>query len=316
MPVTISEREQNENLCLAFRLMLEELGDRSIAIVFFRTDREPFTDIYRTTWKELEIQHWVESLEVDGLSCYRLTGFGWLEGLYQVGQFKQDAIKKMMGGYAATLKHYVKGRQQDRIILFNTLVKEAGLPEGFVFNAIESGLLQKSSGIYDATWVDRGLLVRIPLNFGVKTVDHTADIRAQLESVQEELERAKERLSEVTCSFCGAPIVGQGSIPISDHVDGYFVAYECGRYDTDSGSSQPCSLDPNFPKLEDYELIFQEYPEESSTKWTCWAKPRSLNARRLDLHAEYGRKKRKPNSEWWNDTIGLQNPGRDSSTKG
>jgi hypothetical protein len=290
-PVTYSEQDQKKNISLAFHLMMERLDDRSIVATLFCLDREPFSNIYNTTWKELEIQHWIEKLEIDGQPCYRFTGSGWLEALYQIGLFRDEALKNRMGGYEAILKSHVKGRRQDKVMLFDELVRETGLHEGWVFNAIESGLLQRSYGIHDATWVDRGFLVKIPLNFGMKRIDHTIDIRAQLESVQEQLERANERLSEVTCSFCGAPIIAQGSFPISDHADGCYESYACGRYDTDGISAQPCPLDPNFPKLEEYEFVFKEYHEDSAAKWNCWARPITYNARRFHIHPEFGRTK-------------------------
>jgi|LSQX01.1.fsa_nt_gb hypothetical protein len=289
--MTHSAQDQMANISLAFRLLMEGLDARSIAVTLFYLDREPFSSIYNTTWKELEIQHWIEVLEIDGQPCCRFTGLGWLEALYQIGLFQDEALKRKMGEYAAILKNYVKGREQDKVISFNELVRETELSEGWVFNAIESGLLQKSFGIHDATWLDRGFLVKIPLNFGVKRIDHAADIRAQLESTQEELERAKERLSEVTCSFCGAPIIAQGSFPISDHADGYYESYACGRYNTDGFSAQPCPQDPKFPKFEEYELIFKEFPEDSFIKWNCWAKPITYNANRFYLHPEFGKTK-------------------------
>jgi hypothetical protein len=286
--MTHSESDRQENLRLAFRLMLGELDDKSIAISFICPDDARYSDIYKTTWKELETQDWIEPLQIDGQLYYRLTGSGWLEAHYQIGSFKLEAVKKRMGEFAAFLKSYVKGRQQDKLIPFSTLVEEFGFPGGWIFNAIESALLKKSFGIYDATWVDRGLIVRIPLNFGISIVDHTADIRAELDSVQEELEEARERLSEVTCSYCGAPIVAQGSFPVSEHDDGDYTSYACGRYESSDGLDHPCPLDPDFPKLEEYELVLKENSKEPVLKWSCIPKPKTRNARLLGLRSEYG----------------------------
>lgn len=174
------------------------------------------------------------------------------------------------------------------MVLLNKIVADAGLPPGWVFNAIESSLLRKLCNTRDAGWEDTAVLVRIPMNFGMKLLDHTADIRAELDQMREDLDAAKDRLREVTCSFCGAPIVGQGSIPLSGDVDGYYVAYDCGRYDTDGYGVQACPLDPRFPKLEEYELVLIENPKEPSVKWTCFPKAKTENATLLRLSSALG----------------------------
>jgi hypothetical protein len=295
--MTFSQENQKDNVSLAFREMMAELGDGSVALILFDPNREPFRVIYQTTWKELIDQGWLEEHEVELQTRYRLKGAGWIEGLWRVGAYKDQTLEQKMSGLAATLKEYVKGRERDVVVLFHKLVERTGLPEGWVFNAIESSLLSKLWNMRDASWEERGTLVRIPLNFGMKLLDHTADIRADLEMMRKELETAKEELREVTCSFCGAPIIGQGSVPVSEHDEGYYVAYACGRYDTDAYGEQACPSDPKFPKLEEYELVLRQNPKDPVFKWTCFPQPKTRNAGLLHLSSGYGRTEEEANQK-------------------
>jgi len=78
-------------------------------------------------------------------------------------------------------------------------------------------------------------------------------------------------------------------VPLSEHDEGYFMEYACGRVDTDAYGERACRLDPRFPKLEEYEFVLKEDPNERSSKWTCFAFAKTPNARRLDLGFHYGR---------------------------
>ena len=169
------------------------------------------------------------------------------------------------------------------------LVQDVQLPEGWVFNAVESNAFESLLRRRGVTWKEQGLLVSIPLNFGAELLDHRGDIRAQLEELQEELDLAKEELAEHKCSFCGAPIVSQGPVPLSEDVEGYYVSYACGRYE--DGDEQLCPSDPRFPKLQDYELQFTERPSESYLKWLCCAKPKTPAAQKVRLSVGRGQTK-------------------------
>jgi hypothetical protein len=127
-------------------------------------------------------------------------------------------------------------------------------------------------------------LVKIPLNFGMELIDHAADLRAQLREVHDELEHTKGELSEYRCSICGAPISSQDyNVPLSEDVTGFVVTYACGRCDTDGYGSHPCPSDPQFPKLEDYELRFKEQASEPTWKWSCFAVGKTRMAQQVSL---------------------------------
>ncbi len=128
--MTFSEKYQTANVDLAFRLMMAELGDAALVKIFFDPARDPFVGIYKTTWRELIDQGWLEELQLRGQTCYRLKGAGWIEGLWRAGEFKEEAMRERMSQLAAVLKGHVKGRQQDVVLAFDDLVRESGLPEG------------------------------------------------------------------------------------------------------------------------------------------------------------------------------------------
>jgi hypothetical protein len=81
--VTVSRSNQLENIDLAFRLVLIELGDRAISVAFFDPQSSPFQDVPATTWKELCDQHWLEEYEIYSRRHYRLTENGWVEALWK-----------------------------------------------------------------------------------------------------------------------------------------------------------------------------------------------------------------------------------------
>ena len=294
--MTLSEEERAANIELAFCLLIAEINEKAISRTFLDPAAEPFTEIPSTTWIEMCDQGWTEGCELYGQQRYRLTGKGWVEGLARTGAGRDTKLLDRLGRLSAELKRYVKGRGTDVTVDLEKLAQDVKLPEGWVFNAVESNAFEILQGRRGVTWKEQGLLVRIPLTFGMKLLDHTGDIRAQLEELQEELELAKEELAEYKCSFCGAPIDSQGSVPLSEDVDGYYVSYACGRHEVD-GDEQPCPSDPRFPKLEDYELQFIEHPSEPYLKWTCWAKPKNPAAQKVHLSVGRGQTREEANQQ-------------------
>src|ERR1700720_872692 len=257
--MTISRAHQTQNVDLAFRLLVAELGDRAILVTFFDPRSDSYKEILATTWKELCDQRWLEERELYGYPHYRLTGSGWMEALWRAGAGEGPELRESSGKLARASKAHVKDRREDVIVELSKLAEESGLSPSWVFNAIESNLLEILHRKRGVQWEDRGILVKIPLNFGLDLIDHTADLRAELQEAQNELEHTKQQLEEYSCPICRAPITFQDyNVPLSDQVDGFVVTYACGRCDTDGYGARPCPSDPRFPKLEEYELHFQE----------------------------------------------------------
>jgi hypothetical protein len=111
--------------------------------------------------------------------------------------------------------------------------------------------------------------------------------------LQQELERAKDELSEYKCCFCGAPLVERGGEsvgPNSDHY-GLHEIFECGYHAFDGYTERPCPSDPKFPHYEDYELEFHHNASGAQDSWLCFARPMTEMARKLSLQPGYGRTK-------------------------
>jgi hypothetical protein len=288
--MTISNDDQLENVGLAFRLMLVELGDRAISEKFFDPQAPSFKDVLATTWKELCDQRWLEEREIYGHAHYRLTGSGWIESLWRTGEGERPELRDSATKLSRALKAHVKGRREDVTVELSRLANESGLSAVWVSNAIESNLLETLHRRRGVQWVDRGTLVKIPLNFGMELIDHTADLRAELREIQDELEHTKEELSEYRCPICLAPIASQDyNVPLSEDVYGFVVTYACGRCDTDGNWARPCPSDPKFPKLEEYELQFKENASEPTWKWSCYAIGKTRMARQVSIGRGLGR---------------------------
>jgi hypothetical protein len=269
--LTISQVKQLENLELAFTLAMAEVADKSIEEAFFDPATHPFDQILPTTWKELSDQQWVQERELYGTQRFQLTGTGWQEGLWRAGDLSKTAVREKLGRLAAALKAHVDGRQSDITVELSTVVREASLDRAWIFNVIDSNLRESVHGTRSARWDVRGLLIKIPLNFGLPLVDHAADLRSQLQNTQEELVHVQEELSEYRCPMCGAPLTARDDVQLSEDDSGTVVVYECGRIDSDGPGSRPCPSDPRFPRFEDYELRFIEQPNEGFWKWSCIA---------------------------------------------
>ena len=69
------------------------------------------------------------------------------------------------------LKKRVKAREESAFVGIVVLAKETGLPENFIFNAIESQLLEERFNMIGASWFgpggDRTGVIGIPVVFGL-----------------------------------------------------------------------------------------------------------------------------------------------------
>ena len=140
--MTLSEEERAANIELAFRLLIAEINEKAISRTFLDPVAEPFREILSTTWKELSDQGWTEGFELYGQQRYRLTGKGWVEGLARTGAGRDTKLLDRLGRLSAELKKYIKGRDTDVTVELARLVQDGQLPEGWVFNAVESNAFE------------------------------------------------------------------------------------------------------------------------------------------------------------------------------
>jgi hypothetical protein len=79
---------------------------------------------------------------------------------------------------------------------------------------------------------------------------------------------------------------GQQPYPIDEHNDGDYEQFSCGFGLRDGQVESLCPKDPNFPKLEDFEL---QMHQAKSGEWICLPKPKTRYAGLIGLGSSPGR---------------------------
>lgn len=120
------------------------------------------------------------------------------------------------------------------------------------------------------------------------------DLQREIDRTQEQLEAAREELSQYKCPHCEAPMVERIHAPTDPEEKDWDWrdVYECGYVSFGGYMERPCPSDPRFPKLEEYELQSRYNPDESHWKWECFAIPKTDMARRLHIMRGLGRTKK------------------------
>jgi hypothetical protein len=115
-----------------------------------------------------------------------------------------------------------------------------------------------------------------------------AEVNAQLDELKDRLAASEEALTEFSCPYCGAPLSERQSIPLDDSQDDWGTAesYDCGYTTSDLGVTRPCPADPDFPKFEEFEMLTSQ---QKDGQWSCWPKPLTAHAHRLELRGGHGR---------------------------
>jgi hypothetical protein len=132
----------------ALQLMLQRLGDRRISACFFDTTKPPFNAIQQTTWAELQQGSYLKA----NLKRYRLTAAGWLRALQESGLLQDPVFKQDVGKLVQSVKTNVKDRQRGTLMTVETIARDSGLSENWIYNAIESNVIEKQFGRTGATW--------------------------------------------------------------------------------------------------------------------------------------------------------------------
>jgi hypothetical protein len=142
--MSISEAERREDKRRTLGLMLGQLGDLAVYQLGVEPTDPGFTDVLPTTWREL-----LDDVLIDddrttfNRPVYRLTRHGWLEALSLSGKLKSDATRERCTRLVQALKDIVKGRNSafDEYVAIEAVASNTGLPWGWIFNAINSRLL-------------------------------------------------------------------------------------------------------------------------------------------------------------------------------
>jgi hypothetical protein len=114
-------------------------------------------------------------LELRGRSL-ALTGFGWITGLRLSGRLQSAEVRLRAQTVARALKARVKGRHglHDELVDVRELAQELPLPVGWLWNAMDTDLLQK---VFPKDRMNARLdqqhktLIRIPPTFGSDPID-------------------------------------------------------------------------------------------------------------------------------------------------
>jgi hypothetical protein len=168
--MTLSKTERSENIELALKLMMDELGDNAIDESWYEIDKPPYENIYSTTWQYLQDRYWIAGRNTMGSKRCQLTSSGWLEGLRITGLLEAEETKQMVGKLMAELKRSVDGRQDEGLVDIHRIVTDAGVPFGFVFNVIDSNYVDRVLGRKGALWHPQahGQLIKVPLDLGLE----------------------------------------------------------------------------------------------------------------------------------------------------
>jgi len=158
-------------MVLALRLMMQDLGE---PYEWQEHDAKTpkFDVVMRTTWDELAERGLVKPRTFDR---YELTGPGWIAGLKIKGLFDDEEFRRKAGLLQKALKARIKpeNREQWGMGDRTELAKETGLSEFFVYDAIDSHLLNALFGIIDAAWGEGDGAknwIDIPPRFGLKSL--------------------------------------------------------------------------------------------------------------------------------------------------
>lgn len=167
--MSVSEKARLDNIALALRLMMHDLGE-PYGWQEHDAKTAKFEPVLRTTWEELAEQGLVNPRTFDR---YELTGPGWIAGLKVTGAFEDDEFRRNAGLLQRALKARIKPENRDQWGSADRteLANETGLSEFFVYDAIDSHLLEALFGIVDAGWAEDDEMknyIDIPPRFGLK----------------------------------------------------------------------------------------------------------------------------------------------------
>ena len=153
------------DLTRALQLLLRQLGDRKINIFSFDPTIPPFCSVAEATWTELRDMNYVHSAL--NSSGYCLTGSGWLRALQRAGATRNRDFDRDSEKLLASINKLAK---RARLATLKALAQDSGLPENWIYNAIESNLLEVHYGRKGANWARgfEGTMIYVPRGFGTK----------------------------------------------------------------------------------------------------------------------------------------------------
>ncbi len=166
--MSFSEETRLKEFKSALALMFQQLGDKALDTEIFYMNEDPFSSVPQTTWRELEAYGFTKRYDTIGHPQCQLTGLGWYNAVLVTDRISDPQFKAKLSQLTAALKDSVKGRNEDAYVYPDGIAYDAEVTEDFVFNAIESQLIDRHFNVQGAEWEHRGKLIRVPLEFGIR----------------------------------------------------------------------------------------------------------------------------------------------------
>lgn len=166
-PMSFSTEERRTDAALALRLMLQQVGDRRIGECLFDGTQPPFDGVPEPTWAELQESNCVKPF-LDS-KHYSLTGKGWLRALQESGATKGKEFRRNANKLIASIKRRVKdGQAGVAMVSPQILARDCGLAETWIWNAVESNLIEAECKRQGVKWVHgfEGKMIHVPSDFG------------------------------------------------------------------------------------------------------------------------------------------------------
>jgi hypothetical protein len=169
--MSVSNAERREDKRRTLIVMFRAVGNLQAWQVHFAAGEPEVADTLQTTWRELLDERLItDKPSVMQQARYSLTYAGWLRALIVSGDVDTPETRDRCSRLAKALKRVVKGRKShyDEFADVSAIAADAGLPEGWVINAIHSKLL----GVVfpDDKWdaqMDGGRTIRVSPTFGL-----------------------------------------------------------------------------------------------------------------------------------------------------
>jgi hypothetical protein len=148
--------------------MLKTVGEQALDRFDFPSFKAPYDQIMRTTWDEMEARGFVEVVNRWNGNTYILSGYGWYVAMKASGQTDDPEFRKRLG-VVAVLKGAIKGRRDDAVMEIDDVATKSGLPEDFIYNVIESRIIDREFNRHGAWWHPQfkpGTTIKVPVSFG------------------------------------------------------------------------------------------------------------------------------------------------------
>lgn len=154
--------------------MSAEVGDEPVfAHIFSGKQHDWLTEVPRTTFDELEQRGYIHVEEFfGGNRHYHLTPAGWLKALVLSDRLDTRQEQERREILLRFLKSKVAARSGRELVDCREVAQETGLPSGWVYNAVESQLLDHCyPNRHFRLETDGGHDIIIPPTFGLEPVD-------------------------------------------------------------------------------------------------------------------------------------------------